>query len=65
MTNEMSRAEIMKKLALDDRKNFATLYLQPAIEKGYLELSIPDKLTSSKQKYRLTLFGKKMIEVKK
>ena len=62
MTDEMSRSEIMEALKLDDRKNFRALYLNPAIEEGLVELTIPDSPRSSKQKYRSTGLGKKVIE---
>jgi len=33
------------------------VYLLPALEAGLIEMSIPDKSRSSKQKYRLTSKG--------
>lgn len=58
---EMSRDEIMSSLGLNDRKNFREVYLNPAIEDKLVSLTIPDKPTSSKQKYRLTELGKSVI----
>ena len=58
---EMSRDEIMSSLGLNDRKNFREVYLNPAIEYNLVSLTIPDKPTSSKQKYRLTELGKSVI----
>ena len=53
----MSSAELMEALGLDDRKNFRTRYLNPAIASNLVELTIPDKPKSIKQKYRLTELG--------
>lgn len=52
-----SAAELMRALGLSDRKNFRELYLRPAIAAGYIEMTIPDKPQSSKQRYRLTRLG--------
>uniref|UniRef100_UPI003570B352 Fic family protein n=1 Tax=Salinimicrobium marinum TaxID=680283 RepID=UPI003570B352 len=46
-------------LKLSDRENFRINYLVPAIENGFVELTIADKPKSSKQKYRLTEKGRK------
>ena len=35
--------------------------LKPLLEAGWLEMTIPDKPTSSKQKYRLTARGKNLL----
>ena len=44
-------------LDLKHREYFRDNYLLPAIEEGYLELTIPDKPSSPNQKYRLTEKG--------
>ncbi len=62
LNQEMSRMEIMDTLGLKDRKNFGILYLNPAIESKFIELTIPDKPQSSKQKYILTDIGKEVIK---
>lgn len=49
---EMSVAEIMQTLGLKHRPSFRERYLNPALEQGLIERTIPDKPTSSKQKYR-------------
>src|SRR3546814_19457356 len=48
------RTELQSKLGLSDRENFRKSYLQPAIDAGLVALTIPDKPTSSKQRYVLT-----------
>ncbi len=57
---EMTRDEIQKIMAIDDRKYFRETYLNPAIDAGLIELTIPEKPTSNKQKYRLTQRGVEM-----
>jgi ATP-dependent DNA helicase RecG len=58
---ELSRAELQEKLGLRHRDNFIEIYLQPALNTGLLEMTIPDKPRSSKQKYRLTEKGRAAI----
>jgi ATP-dependent DNA helicase RecG len=53
--------EIMDCLGLKHWKTFRTNYLQPLLDAGWLEMAIPDKPTSSKQKYRLTLRGRQLL----
>ncbi len=60
--NESSRDFLMRKLNLTHNKTFRDNYLNPAIELGIIERTIPDKPNSSKQKYRLTEKG---IQIKK
>lgn len=56
--NEMTRGEIMQVLHLNHRPTFLYDYLKPALELQVIEMTIPNKPTSSKQKYRLTEYGK-------
>ena len=57
---EMSRAEIMDALGLADRRHFATAYLQPGIDAGLLEMTLPDSPRSRAQRYRLTHLGRQV-----
>ena len=52
LDKEMSRVEIMGRLNLRDKKYFVQKYLNPAIDGGYIELTLPNKPTSRNQKYR-------------
>ena len=60
-----NREEIQNRLELTDRKYFRVNYLNPAIEQGFVALTIPDKPTSSKQQYYLTDKGKKFLKTLK
>jgi len=62
MTGEMTRGEIQQKLGLKDEKHFRENYQQTAVKLGLIEMTIPDKPRSSKQKYRLTNAGKRFLE---
>ena len=54
----MSRQEMMDSLGLKDRNHFADNYLQPALAAELIEMTLPNKPTSSKQQYRLTEKGR-------
>lgn len=58
---EMSRQEIMTALSLKDEKHFRESYQQVAIALGLIEMTLPDKPKSPKQKYRITAKGKQML----
>ena len=62
LTEDMDRLTLQKELGLKAEKNFRLLYLQPALRAGVIEMTIPDKPTSSKQKYRITAQGRKLLE---
>lgn len=64
LKGEMKRAEIQEALGLRDRKHFQEKYLRPALEVGLVEMTIPDKPLSSRQKYRLTSVGKALLTKK-
>ena len=53
----MGRSELQGLLSIKNRDYFRTDYLNPAIDNGYVELTIPDKPNSRNQKYRLTTKG--------
>ncbi len=47
----MSANEIMEKLEIKSKETLRSTYLDPAIEEGIVELTIPDKPTSKNQMY--------------
>lgn len=61
-TGEHTRQDLQDKLKLANRENFRKNYLQSALDEELIELTIPEKPNSSKQKYRLTEKGFLMKE---
>ena len=55
---ELSNAELREHLKVNDRKHVRKGYITPALEAGLIEMTIPDKPSSSQQTYRLTAQGK-------
>ena len=60
LDGERTRSEILQSLGLKDRTNLAKEYIQPALTAGFIEMTIPDRPRSSKQKYRLTDKGREL-----
>ena len=58
LSGEMSGKELQDALSLQHREHFRLKYLLPALEAGLVEMTIPDKPRSSKQRYRLTDMGR-------
>lgn len=48
----LSAAELMQRLSLSHKPTFRKNYLNPAIEHGLIERTIPDKPNSRNQRYR-------------
>jgi ATP-dependent DNA helicase RecG len=61
LQGEMRSGELMEKLRLKDRMHFRMDYLQPALAAELIQMTIPDKPRSSKQKYRLTDKGRQAM----
>ena len=45
-----------------DRTKFRHQVMQPLLNAGWLVMTIPDKPTSSRQKYRLTAAGRQLLD---
>ena len=60
--NPATRTELQKSAGLRDREHFVNTCLNPLIEAGLIEMTIPDKPRSSKQKYRLTAKGQAVVK---
>lgn len=54
---EMSVKEMLNVLELKERKSFISLYLDPAINEGYVNMLYPDSPRHPHQKYLLTIKG--------
>ncbi len=61
LAGEMTRQQLKEALGLKDDEHFRKAYLLPALDAGLIEMTIPDKPRSSKQKYRLTDKGRQVI----
>ncbi len=64
MDSELSRSEIQEALNLKHRENLAKSYIQPALEAGLIEMTVPGKPRSRLQKYRITAKGRKALQDK-
>jgi ATP-dependent DNA helicase RecG len=67
LDGEVKRIEIQEALQLKHQEYFRDNYLIPSIDKGFVEMTIPDKPNSPNQRYRLTQKGillKKKLEQK-
>ena len=58
LEGEMPRALLQQALALQHDEHFRKAYLVPALAAGLIEMTLPDKPRSSKQRYRLTETGR-------
>ncbi|WP_395610673.1 Fic family protein [Pseudomonas sp. B22129] len=57
LEGDVSRRELQQILELKDDEHFRKGYLRPALAAGVVEMTLPDKPNSSKQRYRLTDIG--------
>jgi len=58
LNGEMTRRELKEALGLKDDEHFRKAWLMPALEAGWIEMTVPDKPQSSRQRYRLTGKGR-------
>lgn len=58
--NEKAISELMQVIGRSNRTKFRDQVIKPLLEAGWLEMTVPDKPTSSKQKYRLTDKGREL-----
>lgn len=56
-----TREELQKAAGLKDREHFRKTYLEQLLVAGWLEMTIPDKPRSSKQRYQTTDLGRKIL----
>ena len=57
----MTDRDLRAALRLSDEKHFRTQYLFLAMRAGLIEMTIPDKPRSSKQRYRVTPAGRRYL----
>ncbi|MDP6113282.1 MAG: transcriptional regulator [Planctomycetota bacterium] len=54
--------DLMDVAGRSDRTKFRHQVLKPLMDDGIIEMTIPDKPRSSKQKYRLTEVGRRVLK---
>lgn len=59
--NEKDINDLMLVAGKTNKTRFRNQEIKPLLEAGWLEMTIPDKPTSSRQKYRITEAGKKLL----
>ncbi len=59
---EMSRRALQSALRLTDTRHFRRSYLMPALEAGWIEMTLPEKPRSSRQRYRITALGTRVLK---
>ena len=62
LRGEMRRHELQDRLHITHRPHFLEAYLNPALEAGLIERTLPDKPTSSNQRYRRTAAGEALAK---
>jgi ATP-dependent DNA helicase RecG len=65
ISGEMSRRRLQAAMKLKSEENFRQRYLAPALDAGFIELTIPGKPKSRNQEYRLTEKGRHLLEIGK
>lgn len=61
LKSEMSRGDLQGAIGLRDAEHFRKSYINPALEIKAIEMTIPEKPTSSKQKYRISSVGERIL----
>ena len=56
----MKRSEIQDLLSLKHSGNFRNNYILPALERGFIEMTIPESPSSPNQKYKLSTLGNRL-----
>ena len=62
LEGDVSRHDLQNLLGMKDDEHFRKAYILPAIRESLIEMTLPEKPRSSKQKYRLTQKGRSLRE---
>ena len=62
MSGEMSRKEIRDALRLKSGSDVKKRFLDPCLEKGWIEMTMPEKERSPRQRFRITSVGRAWVE---
>lgn len=57
LNGAMTREQLQSVLGLTDRKSFRERYLLPALDAGWIDMTVPEKPRSRMQRYRLSAAG--------
>ena len=61
LKGELDRRALQDALGLKNEEHFRKAYLIPALKAGLIEMTLPDKPRSSKQRYRITQRGQDVL----
>ena len=61
ISGDVTRQHLQEALGLKHEDHFRNAYLQPALRAGLIEMTIPDKPRSRRQRYRLTPDGRRYL----
>jgi hypothetical protein len=61
-TADLGAQAVREGLGINDRAHVRNAYINPALEAGLIERTIPDKPNSRLQKYRLTEKGRSLVD---
>ena len=61
--NPMSSRDLMKRMGYRNLHTFRRNYLSPAVKSGLVEQTLPDRPSSSMQRYILSAKGRKLIKI--
>ena len=62
MSGQMTRQEILTAMGLRHRGNLRQRYLEPCLQQGWIEPTIPDKPRSRNQRFRITTIGRNHLK---
>ena len=62
MSGEMTRKEIRDALNLKSSSNVKQRYLDPCLDQGWIEMTMPEKPRSPKQRFRITPVGRACVK---
>lgn len=62
LKGELDRRALQAALGLKDEEHFRKAYLIPALKAGLIEMTLPDKPRSPKQRYRITSQGQDVLK---
>ncbi|MCR9103429.1 MAG: hypothetical protein NXI25_26020 [bacterium] len=59
---ELSSSELLRQLGLTAQTKNYKKYIAPALDRGWIEMTVPDKPRSRNQKYRVTELGRAVLD---